>query len=286
MRHSDDGMRGAPPRWSRAPGRETTAHHVRDFYAHLLVQRVFARDPDGWLLKAPLPVLVRDPDARLRGCAAGADVDEAVIALRRIVETDGGDRVRFRHVSTARTEEDPASCGVRFSVTVGSAGVTVVDVVLVTGPRPVGEPVRRPLPRMPGAGVESVWARRWPAEDHVAEQICALHRTGSQTRQVEALVALLVIALTETVDGRRARQALRAEYARNVTAGAEIELPPRFREPGGAWQEHYRARAAEVPELAAHGTPRAACELADAFLSPLLGSLLPDVWDPGALTWC
>ena len=235
------------------------------FYIQRLMARVFLDDPEGWLLKGGQALLVRHQGARhsrdldLLYRAPERDLNEAVAVLRRAAEVDLGDFVRFEFHDTQEQIEGRHSRKVRFNVLMGRKNLnSTVSVDLVAGLAPLGDPVIRPLQSPLGIELdEPVQIRLYPVTDHVADKVCAMYEThagGTPSSRVKDLVDLIVIALSEEVDGNAAQQALRFEFQRRRKSGTNITLPAAFVVPDRrSWSGGYREGARTVIGLEQYG---------------------------------
>ncbi len=297
------------PAAARRALKDHIAHHIRNvggdagqlhklFYFRRLIARVFATDPDGWVLKGGQALLVRYSTARHSldidlYRANTADPEEAIRALTSAAETDLDDYLRFdlrRRLRPAGAQSNLIRLA--FAVSFGGRDVDSVHVDVVVGAPPHGQTTTTPLE----APIAVDWPRQWPdvrlypLVDHVSDKICAMYeRHGdldlASTRWRD-LVDLLLIALHENLDGRALQQTLRTEQTRRRTRGIQVEFPSTFQVPDPVtWPAGYQQEAANVAELEQLRTLNDATPIANAFLNPVLGPNDPGQWIPAERTW-
>lgn len=301
-------MKYATPQALRAALASVARRHAREhglapgdlvdrFYFQRLLARVFHHDPDGWLLKGGQALLVRYAAARhsrdidlYRPDAA--NIDEAVTALVNAAEADLGDHLRYALRKRTAIVEEGINARLTFTISAGTKPAGTINVDVVVGLSPQGQPVRRKL--KPAIPLD--WPDDWPTVqlyplvDHMADKICALYeRHGTQriaSTRYRDLVDLILIALQETIDGKMLQTALRNEAARRHKLGIILELPKSFQIPHGpGWPSGYRTAAAPVPKLHDFRTIEQASALASTFLDPILSMNDTGSWIPATQSW-
>lgn len=192
-------MSYATPQALRAALTSVARRHAREqglapgelvdrFYFQRLLARVFHQDPNGWLLKGGQALLVRYPAARhsrdidlYRPDADG--IDEAVRALVEAADIDLGDHLRYTLRKRTAIVEEGINARLTFAISAGTKSAGAINVDVVVGLSPQGQPVRRKLE----PAVPLDWPDDWPTValyplvDHLADKICALYeRHGAQ----------------------------------------------------------------------------------------------------------
>lgn len=282
---------------ARATGQNSTALIERYLYDRLLA-RLVTHDADGWLVKGGQALLRRYPRARhtrdldLLHLTSSADLDEAVAVLCTGAALDLGDHLRYVYHDTATASKGGRARRVRFVPHYGRTALNTISVDLVVGHTPFGQPTTRPLracvPGLDGGQWPDV--HLYPIIDHVADKISAMYeRHGPKaipSSRSHDLVDLLLIILSETIDGAIMHTALHAEVTRRRKRGTVLILPAEFQVPGGdSWRAGYARDAHGVTGLEHHQTLDAAADLAGAFVTPLLASTPPGCWTPNHLRW-
>jgi Nucleotidyl transferase AbiEii toxin, Type IV TA system len=181
--------------------------------------------------------------------AQAQDLPTAVADLRRLAVADLGDHFRFvpinerdsiggtgqPNVTTRRVAFD-AFCGTRRALP--SFGVDVVVGSLMTGAP--DETVDDPIPLRV---VTPPVVRLCPLVDHIADKLCAtmtMYASGASSRECD-LVDLVVVALSQDVDGAELTFAIHAELANR-----HLDGPPRFTPPT-VWRPRYAPLARKTP---------------------------------------
>ncbi|MGH3860777.1 nucleotidyl transferase AbiEii/AbiGii toxin family protein [Actinokineospora sp.] len=283
---------------ARTTGQNSTTLVERYLYDRLLA-RLAIHDSDGWLVKGGQALLRRYPQARhtrdldlLHLSSSNADLDDAVAVLRTGAALDLGDHLRYVYLDTATASKGGQARRVRFVPHYGRTALNTISVDLVVGHAPFGQPTTRCLRScVPGLD-DGQWpdVHLYPIIDHVADKISAMYELhGPQaipSSRSHDLVDLLLIILSETIDGAMMHTALHAEVNRRLRRGTVLVLPTKFHVPGGEkWRTGYARDAHGVTGLEHHQTLDAAAALADAFVTPLLPSTPPGCWTPNHLRW-
>jgi len=280
-------------RTGRSPGDLVTG-----FYFQRLLARVFL-DDGAWMLKGGQSLLMRYPGrARLSRdvdlfLPDTDDIAEALAALDRALARDLGDFFRFERAATG---VDGANAQVKINTWIGSSAKTALNVDLVVCRTPTGVPTAQPM--QPEIPID--WPDTWPELqlyplcDHVADKICAMYerhlRVGrdpvASTRHRD-LGDLLLISQSSEVIGAEVQAALRSEVPRRRALGTvELTLPSQFEVPDrAAWLVGYPKAAKEITGLKGCRTLDEASAAAEEFISPLLSSTDPGIWDPRQGAW-
>lgn len=225
----------------------------RQFTLSRFLARVFATDPDGWILKGGTGMMVRLPNAR-----HSKDIDllatrtSDAIASLRAVGQDDFDHFRFDIISERQLAEDR---GTTLSVA-ARLGTQVFDkfsIDIVEHERVlVGEIEGHPLPLLLNTEDfrEDVTIRLYPLADQIADKLCAMYevRTDNRGRTRESgryrdLVDLLLISQNLSIDLAATVEATNAErLRRNIE-----QLPAALVSPGDTWRANWSRYAADGP---------------------------------------
>lgn len=267
------------------------------FYLSRLLTRVFQHDPNGWMLKGGQALLARWPKARysrdidLLALRTHDELDAAVAHLIAAAHTDLDDFIRFEHHSTSEERQGQDARKVKFHTFCGAKDVGVISVDVVTNLKPLGQPVERELrPPFPmDLDSKPATVHMWPLEDHVADKVAAMYErhAGGVSSRYKDLVDLVIIATSETLDGRITHRALHREVDRRTTAGVDLTLPTTFTIPDRtSWEPGYNAEAAKAPHLGRqYRTLGQTEDLAARFISPLLAEQPLGTWHPAETRW-
>jgi hypothetical protein len=284
---------------SRETGR-TVGDLVLEFYFQRLLARVFQND--GWMLKGGQALLVRFPrqarasrDADLFRPGVD-DINEALEELREAVALDLRDYFRFV-VKSSELAQNGAGSGakVKIEVLIGLQSKMTLNVDLVVKRTLTGEPTIMQLEPL----LDMVWPDIWPAvvlyplADHVADKVCAMYESHVRlsganvpSTRFRDLGDLLLISQQQSLDGRAVQCALRSEVPRRRELGMSLTLPSRFEVPDlESWAVGYPKAAAQITGLRGCRSLEDAATAADIFITPMLGSSDPGVWDPVRACW-
>ncbi len=275
-----------------AAATETSVHGInelrRQFAYDRLLIRLFAADPDRWILKGAGGLLARHPERarhskdidmyyrgeismaldELRDLAADDTVgDFFTFDIERLPDRGGSDSARLRVISYLGNGEFQ-----RFSIDL------VIDSNMTQEPETVA--ALRPVPI---DGLPTADYRVYPLVDHVADKHAAMidiYPGGAVSTRYRDLVDLALIATTYPLVAADLRAALHSEYAhRGLDIPATVDLPD------SSWEAGYAKVAASVPHLAPPGATEA-LEIVRALLEPLLGNERNSGhWDPHRRCW-
>lgn len=268
---------------------------MRAFYFHRLSARIFASDPDGWMLKGGQALLIRYPgQARLSRDldilrSVHRDLDEAISALLAAAAEDTGDFLRFSPLRLDRHTDEIGGAKQTFEVFLGTRRIDVISVDIVVGRRPT-----RPAERVAFQPALALpWPTDWPdillypTPDHVADKICAMyewHHQAPSTR-FRDLADLLLISQNEVLDGAEVVAALASERIRRLALGIDLRLPSSFAVPGPSWVAGYPKAMADLGGLRGCQTLPEAEVAADLFLTPVLAGTADGYWAPDRAQW-
>lgn len=256
----------------------TISERIRIEHFNRFLSRVFSDGPrSAWVLKGGTGMLARIPSTRatrdLDLWRTVESVDDAVADLERLASVDLGDHFTF--VLSARTatltdDTQPyaAGCRLTFEGYIGAARRDRIQVDLVVGAIATA-PIETAQPRsaLDLPRLVSYPYRLYPVVDQVADKACAtMSRYGGRpsSRQKD-LVDLVVLAVTQEIDGSSLQVALRTETARRG-----IQPIDSFRVPSD-WGAGYAKLARPVPHCAAYADVAAATTVVASLLDPALG---------------
>lgn len=241
------------------------------------LSRVFIDgDNTPWLLKGGTSMLARIPSTRatldIDLYHRNSDLDRSLNELRRLIRADLGDHFLFEYAGHAQSlggEQQPyaEAYRVKFSVYIGAQpkGFLHVDLAIgvgITAPATTTHPANAlDLPRL----VSNPY-RLYPTVDQIADKVCATHQTynGRGSTREKDLVDLVVLALTQDIDGAALTTALQAETRRRRMTPIQ-----RFAIPTG-WGAGYRKLARTVILCADHPAADLAAELVSRLIDPAL----------------
>ncbi len=282
----EDAIKAAAKRASADDPALTTSERIRLEYFNRFLSRVFSDGPDSeWVLKGGTGMLARVASTRAtldidlyRG---GYGLEEALEDLRRRAERDLGDHFRFvytGHRAILAGEAQPYTDGYRveFDTYIGAQKKGSIGVDLSTGAGLTAKPtITAPasaldLPRLVGFEY-----RLYPVVDQIADKVCATmqrydDRPSSREKDV---VDIVVLAVTQDIDGTALTRAIRTEISRRGMDPIEHFVVP------AEWGPAYRKLARRVPHCADVVDIDAAQELASALVDPALEGTA------GVLTW-
>jgi hypothetical protein len=266
---------------------------LRQFAYDRLLSRIFASEPEAWVVKGATALL-----ARLSGSARHTvDVDlyrrdggleEAESALRAAASIDLGDFFRFALSPGRRIAQGRATLRVPVIAYLGATEFDRFHVDLATGLAMTGEPDEvAPLVPFELPGIGSVRYSAFPIADHVADKVCAmleLHpRAAGPARastRYRDLADLALIAHTQTVAASDLRHSLTSEARRRG-----LRMPGALAAPGApGWRTGYARVARDVPGLPEHDLD-AALATVRRFIDPVLDGTAAGDWNPSSVIW-
>ena len=124
--------------------------------------------------------------------------------------------------------------------------------------------------------------RLYPLVDQIADKVCAALSlyNGHPSTRVKDLVDLVVLTLTQTIDGGSLEVAITRE-----AASRGLPLPETFTVPPD-WDAFYRRLASPIPDCKDYLTVALATSLVNALLEPVLARKTKGLrWDPGIRAW-
>ncbi|PID50936.1 MAG: hypothetical protein CR980_01025, partial [Propionibacteriales bacterium] len=253
------------------------SERIRMEYHNRFLCRVFGdRTANEWVLKGGSNMLARVASTRVTHdldlLRSNHSAESALVELGRLAAADIGDFFSFRQtdqrpLATGRQQPYLEGYRVEFGVYIGRAlksnlGIDLVTNSLVTDRIDVVRPASAlNLPRLPSAPY-----RLYPVVDQIADKVSATHDvySGRESSREKDLVDLVVLALTQRIDGSKLERAIRMEAAVHETA-----LPRTFQTPRG-WGKGYSEIASGIPVCSNHETIDAAKSLMASFIDPVL----------------
>lgn len=291
----EDAIKAAARRASAADPSLTTDQRIRLEHFNRFLSRVFSEGPDSeWLLKGGTGMLARVPSTRatldidLYLYREGYGLDDAVADLRRLAGHELGDHFRFVYVghrAIVGGEGQPYTDGYRveFDTYIGAQKKARIGVDLATGAGLTAEPtVTAPasaldLPRLVGFDY-----RLYPVVDQIADKVCATMQLydGKPSSREKDLVDLVVLAVTQDIDGAALAHAIATEARRRQMEPFErLTIPSQ-------WGAVYERTARSVPYCADAAGIDAARDLATALVDPALdGTALGLIWRSQERRW-
>ena len=124
--------------------------------------------------------------------------------------------------------------------------------------------------------------RLYPLVDQMADKVCATLSlyNGHPSTRVKDLVDLVVLTLTQTIDGGSLDVAITRE-----AASRGLPLPETFTVPPD-WDAFYRRLASPIPDCKDYLPVSLAASLINALLEPVLARKTKGLrWDPGIRAW-
>ena len=225
---------------------------------------------------------------RCRPVQSTSPADRRLTGLRRLAALDLGDFFRFEYASHTdslggRQQAYTEGVRVNFDVYLGVnkkdrlSVALVVKAVVTDTPETIIPSNLLPLPKLPQCKY-----RMYPLVDQMADKVCATLSVynGYPSTRVKDLVDLVVLTLTQAIDGGRLEVAITRE-----AASRGLPLPETFTAPPD-WDASYRKLASPIPDCKDHFTVTLATSLVNALLEPVLARKTKGLrWDPGIRAW-
>ncbi|MFD3506066.1 nucleotidyl transferase AbiEii/AbiGii toxin family protein [Nocardia sp. NPDC058666] len=264
----------------------------RRFVMSQFLARVFTADPEGWILKGGVSMMVRLPRARHStdiDLQSASVTDDPAAELEHIVRDNNVDSFRFQVKKRTALADGK---GIRITVE-ARLGPTVFDTFKIDVVHPrrelVGEIERKRVPRLVDSAdfPADPEVQLYPIADQIADKICAmyeLHRSHPSGR-FRDLVDLLLIAHYLPIDLRTVVDALEQER----TFRGIAELPTALAAPGPEWVDSWAREAKKSPLSDDHHRLEAALAAAgrcyDRVLTSLPAADRSATWIPTAGGW-
>jgi hypothetical protein len=266
---------------------------LRQFAYDRFLARVFAHDPEQWVLKGATAMLARlGPGSRhtldVDLYRSAGTLDEAEDALRAAAALDLGDYFRFE-IAPGRPLAGPvAARELTVTAYLGATVFASFPVDLVTDLHMTAQPdVIGPLVDVDIPGIVPSRYRVYPVVDHIADKVCAIHElherqdgTPVPSTRYRDLADLSMFAHTAVVEAAMLGTAVRTEAARRgLTLPAQIAVPR-----DGGWRAGYARVTRDVPALVDRDIA-SAVETVSRFIDPVLDESATGRWDPEQLAW-
>ncbi|MFH5208082.1 nucleotidyl transferase AbiEii/AbiGii toxin family protein [Antrihabitans spumae] len=272
----------------------------RRFVMSRFLERVFTADPDGWILKGGVGMMIRLPQARhsrdidmMRMPRDDGHDGRAVDELQQLVHSNSIDPLAFDITSTRTMAADK---GLRITVA-ARLGLKTFDsfpIDLAAWQGVVGEVEHHALSQIPDLDDFPVSAtiRLYPLADQIADKLCAMYEqhalpdgrkvASSRYRDLVDLLLIsgnLAISMTSTVAALEKQRAHR-----------NILLPNAFQVPGAGWSSNWSATAKESPLAAELHDLTTALDIGGRCYGRILAALPagrqpPDTWNPRLSRW-
>ncbi|MEU1984183.1 nucleotidyl transferase AbiEii/AbiGii toxin family protein [Nocardia sp. NPDC019395] len=255
----------------------------RRFVMARFLARVFDADPEGWILKGGVGMMVRLPEARYSkdiDLLVAPDISEPVETLRHVGREHQIDHFLFE-VGPPNQLSNGKGVIVPVKAMLGGKVFDSFSIDLVAGRRDlVGVVERRPIPRLVDTDdfPQEASAQLYP----LADQICAMYErhgaAGTESGRYRDLVDLLLISDFLAIDLRSAVAALECERElRGIPS-----LPAALDSPGSTWPINWPDTARKSPLTAERYDLDSALESAGRCYNRIL-SALPVTHDQ--VTW-
>jgi hypothetical protein len=271
----------------------TTTERIRLEHFNRFLSRVFSEGNDSeWLLKGGTGMLARVPSARSTRDVdlfrEELTLDRALADLRRLAAVDLVDHFAFiytGHRESIGSEEQPYTQGyvVSFDIFIGGRKKATLHVdlsigAMLTAPVTIVEPENAlDLPRL-----RSHEYRLYPVVDQIADKVCATMQTynGRPSSREKDLVDLVILAVTQKIDGNALRVAIEAETRRRLMDPFDSFVVPED------WGRRYAKMARSVPVCADYATVELARNLVARFVdTALTGDTNDKTWSHESLSW-
>ena len=278
---------------SRSNPSLTTSERIRLEYFNRFLSRVFSEGHvSGWILKGGTGMLARVASARatidVDLTRSGHSLDAALSELRRLAETDLGDFFRFDYTGYLPSiggDQQAYVDGYRvsFDISIGASRkgqlhVDLVSSVITTDDPELASPANAlDLPKLANHPY-----RLYSVVDQIADKVCATLSlyNGRPSSREKDLVDLVVLAVTQDIDGAKLTTALQVEARMR-----SLDLPHTFHVPPH-WGANYAKVAKSVPACEQFRTIGDAQSLARSLIEPALdGSAAGRVWNRATLKW-
>ncbi|MGO3141270.1 MAG: nucleotidyl transferase AbiEii/AbiGii toxin family protein, partial [Galactobacter sp.] len=199
-------------------------------------------------------------------------VEDALADLKRLAAIDLGDHFRFEYLShgpSIGADTQPYTDGFRvtFSIFIGVMGKGALHIDLAVGAGMTGQVTTATpataleLPRLTRSPY-----RLYPVVDQIADKVCATmaEYDGRPSSREKDLVDLIVLAVTQDIDGATLTLALESERRRRqMEPFSAFAVPP-------TWGPGYVKLSKSVPHCSDYRTVQAAADLASQFIDPVL----------------
>jgi predicted nucleotidyltransferase component of viral defense system len=259
----------------------------RQFVYDRLLQRVFAREPNDWVLKGGGGMLARIPGVARHSMDLDmlykGDLRAAITRLRDLAARDGGDFFEFRFVEGRGIGDRGVKLGVIAILDDQAFERFNVDLVIVSNMTQEPDLVQSISP-LTITGLSNHPYRVYPVVDHLADKHAAIiertARAGEPSSRYRDLIDITIMARTQHVDASALRTALFSEYAHRGLAA-----PSHFEVPSPAWRQGYEDLVSLYPNTNAPTNFDDALAIASALFDPVLNGTASGRWNPDVLGW-
>lgn len=278
-------------RRAAAAGR-TAGEERRRFVAARFLAAVFAHDPDGWVLKGGMSMMLRLPVARhtkdVDLARAGGDLKEAVAAVRAALAASPDPIVWTVDTEAALTGTNN---GVRLKVTAHLAGTFEEFGIDIVARGDLAGAVERsriePDPEVPefGSGADVLL---FPIADQVADKLCAMYERHNAiaSSRLRDLNDLLLIQMHHRFSLSEAARAALAQQVRR-----SMRLPERLVAPHTTWEAQWPKAVRRFPLGRDLWSLEATLSRAASCYEPVLAAVTERnissglLWDPPTNAW-
>ncbi|WP_024794171.1 nucleotidyl transferase AbiEii/AbiGii toxin family protein [Tomitella biformata] len=266
----------------------------RQFVMSRFLTRVFDADPDLWILKGGIGMMVRLPQSRYSkdiDLLIANDTADPIEELRRTVRDHHLDHFRFE-VGPPRPLADQKGSKVTVIALLGGRTFDTFSIDIVDSRRElVGQVERHPIPRLVDTDdfTPETSVLLYPLADQIADKLCAMYEVhgaaSTASGRYRDLVDLLLIAMFLPIDLATTAQAVERERTvRGIPA-----LPTTLVSPGPSWTTHWSANAKKSPLTSEHHDLDTALAVAGNCYNHILAAL-PTAqrnaeWDHQRRTW-
>jgi Nucleotidyl transferase AbiEii toxin, Type IV TA system len=261
----------------------------RDFAHQRLLARVFSHEPDGWVLKGGVGLLVRLPEqarhSRDIDLVRQDGIEHSVSALEAAARVDLRDGLAFEFRRPKPGGRDAVVVPVEARV--GATHFEGFTIDLLCG-RPWPAAIERTTPQ-PVLELDYLTMlppfMLYPLAAQIADKICAIYErhgpAAVPSTRYRDLVDLVLIATSQRLDGDAVAAALADERRRRRA----LQLPSSFEFPHPRWRDGYRAAGHDARLADGLADPDRAHALMVAFLDPLLRADPVTAWTPETHAW-
>ncbi len=262
-------------------------------YFNRFLSRIFSEGADSeWVLKGGTGMLARIPSTRstkdIDLYRHGFTLDQALVDLKRLAAIDLGDYFRFeyaRQENTIGADTQPYTdgCRVTFNIFIGVTAKGSLHIDLAVGAGMTGQATTViPATALELSRLISNPYRLYPIVDQIADKVCATmaHYEGRASSREKDLVDLVVLAVTQDIDGDALSVALDTERRRRqMEPFITFEVPT-------TWGPGYAKLSRPVPHCLGYRTVGLAAELASQLIDPILtGQAGGKIWAHTERRW-
>ena len=272
-----------------------TNRAIELFWRDRFLNRVFVGGDDEFVLKGGLSILARINSRYTRDIDLAARDDDIKYAETRLIDLasiDLDDYFVFDYQeSSAIRLDDEYRIGrrVSFGVSIGGQRKGILQIDLVVGCNPVGEPeLLVPKQRLDIKGLKAVAYHLYPLEDTISDKVCAIIQQYPGNRpssRVKDLVDLVIIVTTCVLNPITLSTALNSEARqRGITLNNGFNIPSEWLD--YSYQAAYNRLASEAGITDGLSDMKQADALVKKVVDPLIvNELKLGAWNPMSLVW-